>query len=173
MIGRRNNSYQSSQSKASLPLKSSRRSTKTHVQRLTLVTAFWAIEKEMRGRRTSEHSEHDWYHNDTEKDGRKTKSQGLAWQPIERVRPPRPSVYTESEAKEAWWDTWGVPQPPGSFSPAYGTPPTANRWHFYWLRKRRGRPAYSHNPGLHTGPGQSRTRKDRQGIVAMSSMVPR
>ena len=25
-------------------------------------------------------------------------------------------------------DPWGVPQPPGPSSPAYGTPPTANRW---------------------------------------------
>ena len=32
---------------------------------------------------------------------KKTKSQGLAWQPIDRVRPPQPPVYTESEAKEA------------------------------------------------------------------------
>ena len=29
---------------------------------------------------------------------------------------------------ETLGDPWGVPQPPGPSSPAYGTPPTANRW---------------------------------------------
>ena len=28
-------------------------------------------------------------------------------------------------------DLWPVPQPPGSSSPAYGYPPTANRWHLF------------------------------------------
>ena len=36
---------------------------------------------------------------------------------------PRPKRRVETPG-----DPWGVPQPPGPFSPAYGTPPTANRW---------------------------------------------
>ena len=44
-------------------------------------------------------------------------------------------------------DLWPVPQPPGSSSPAYGYPPTANRCFDRVLRFRmRERPAYS-NPG--------------------------
>ena len=36
---------------------------------------------------------------------------------------PRPKRRVETPG-----DPWGVPQPPGPSSPAYGTPPTANRW---------------------------------------------
>ena len=36
---------------------------------------------------------------------------------------PRPKRRAETPG-----DPWGVPQPPGPSSPAYGTPPTANRW---------------------------------------------
>ena len=36
---------------------------------------------------------------------------------------PRPKKRVETPG-----DPWGVPQPPGPSSPAYGTPPTANRW---------------------------------------------
>ena len=28
-------------------------------------------------------------------------------------------------------DPWDVSQPPGSFHPAYGAPPTANRWYLH------------------------------------------
>ena len=59
---------------------------------------------------------------DTEKVRSKKKSQGKALQTIDRVEPPRPPVYTESEAKEGRVETvedlWPVPQPPGSSSPA-------------------------------------------------------
>ena len=64
---------------------------------------------------------------------------------------PRPKRRVETPG-----DPWGALQPPGSSSPAYGTPSTANRGHlywpgFYWLRKKRGRPAYSLNPESGTG----------------------
>ena len=36
---------------------------------------------------------------------------------------PRPKRRVETPG-----DPWDVPQPPGPSSPAYGTPPTANRW---------------------------------------------
>ena len=36
---------------------------------------------------------------------------------------PRPKRRVETPG-----DPWGVPQPPGPSSPAYGTPPTAKRW---------------------------------------------
>ena len=36
---------------------------------------------------------------------------------------PRPKRRVETPG-----DPWGVPQPPGPSSPAYGTPPMANRW---------------------------------------------
>ena len=41
-------------------------------------------------------------------------------------------VYTESEAEAVYWRQYVAPQLPGPSSPAYGTPPTANRWSNWW-----------------------------------------
>ena len=39
-----------------------------------------------------------------------------------------PSTPKPERRVETPGDPWGVPQPPGLSSPAYGTPPMANRW---------------------------------------------
>ena len=73
-----------------------------------------------------------------EKVRRKKKSQGKAWQPIDRVEPPRPPrlhrIRGQRDVLRTLGDPWSVPQPPGPSFPAYGYPPTANRWHLYSVR---------------------------------------
>ena len=69
--------------------------------------------------------EHGWYHNDIEKGRRNPRAwhgsrltvSGLHGHPS--TPNPRPKRRVETPG-----DPWGVPQPPGPSSPAYGTPPT-------------------------------------------------
>ena len=77
-------------------------------------------------------SEHGWYHNDTEKKVERRRNP-RAWHGSRLTvsglhGPPSSLNWRPKRRVETPGDPWGVLQPPGPSSPAYGTPPTANRW---------------------------------------------